>query len=68
VVTETIDVRGMYCGGCEQRLREALLALDGVSEAQPEHIGDLVDVTFDPALVGIEQIRETVRACGFVPA
>jgi copper chaperone CopZ len=67
VVTETIDVHGMRCGGCEQRLRDALVALPGVAAAAPEHIGDLVDVTFDPDIVGLERIRETIREAGFSP-
>jgi len=67
VVTETIEVHGMHCGGCEQRLRTALVALPGVAEATPEHIGDLVDVTFDPDIVGLQRIRETIREAGFSP-
>ena len=65
MVTETIEVSGMHCGGCERRLREALVALDGVADAVPEHIGDMVDVTFDPAVVGVDRIREAVREAGF---
>ena len=57
----------MHCGGCEQRLRTALVAVPGVAEAVPEHIGDLVDVTFDPAIVGIQRIREAIREAGFSP-
>jgi copper chaperone CopZ len=67
VITETIDVQGMHCGGCEQRLRDALVALPGVVEAVPEHIGDLVDVTFDPAVVGVERIRQAILEAGFSP-
>ena len=67
MVTETIDVQGMRCGGCEQRLRDALVALPGVAEAAPEHIGDLVDVTFDPHVVGLEQIRQAILEAGFWP-
>lgn len=67
MITETIDVQGMHCGGCEQRLRDALVALPGVVEAVPEHIGDLVDVTFDPAVVGVELIRQAILEAGFSP-
>ena len=67
MVTETIEVHGMHCGGCEQRLRIALVALPGVAEAVPEHIADLVDVTFDPDIVGIQRIRDAIREAGFSP-
>jgi copper chaperone CopZ len=65
-VTETIDVGGMHCGGCEQRLRDALLAVPGVTGAVAEHIGDLVDVTFDPEQVDLAHIRRAIVAAGFV--
>jgi copper chaperone CopZ len=65
VRTETLAVRGMMCGGCEQRLRDALVALPGVAGATPEHIGDEVTVTFDPEVVGLRRIREAIVAAGF---
>jgi copper chaperone CopZ len=67
VVTETIEVQGMHCGGCEQRLHDALVAVPGVIEAVPEHIGDMVDVTFDPAVVGVPRIRQAILDAGFSP-
>ncbi|MDX6532285.1 MAG: copper chaperone [Gaiellales bacterium] len=63
--TLAISVRGMSCGGCEQRVREVLLRLDGVQAAVPEHIGDEVEVTFDPAKVDLARIREVIVAAGF---
>ena len=65
MVTETIEVRGMHCGGCERRLRAALLALPGVAEAVPEHIGDMVEVTFDPGVVDLGRIGVVVEGEGF---
>jgi copper chaperone len=63
--TRIIPVRGMSCGGCERSVREALLGLDGVHDAVPEHIADEVEVTFDPAKVDLARIRETIVAAGF---
>lgn len=63
--TRIIPVRGMSCGGCERSVREALLRLDGVQDAVPEHIADEVEVTFDPAQVDLARIRETIVAAGF---
>ncbi len=62
---EFVPVRGMSCGGCEQRVREALEALPGVDRAVPEHIGDEVEVHSDPAVVDLEAIRAAIRAAGF---
>jgi copper chaperone CopZ len=65
VRTETIEVRGMMCGGCEQRVREALAALPGVVSSTPEHIGDEVEVTYDPELVGMPEVRAAIEGAGF---
>jgi copper chaperone CopZ len=65
VRTETIEVRGMMCGGCEQRVREALAALPGVVSSTPEHIGDEVEVTYDPAVVGMGEVRAAIEGAGF---
>ena len=55
----------MGCGGCEAHVREAVAALPGVAEVVPEHIGDLVEVTFDPAAVDLDRIRAAIVAAGF---
>jgi len=60
-----LPVQGMSCGGCEQRLRDALEAVPGVERALPEHIGDEVELYYDPAVVDLDAIREAVRAAGF---
>jgi copper chaperone len=62
---EFLPVQGMSCGGCEQRLRDALEALPGVERAVPEHIGDEVELYYDPAVVDLDAIRAAVRAAGF---
>ncbi|HEY0388326.1 MAG TPA: heavy-metal-associated domain-containing protein [Gaiellales bacterium] len=63
--TETLEVHGMMCGGCEQRVRDAVTAIPGVIDAVPEHIGDEVEVTFDPARVALDAIRAAIAAEGF---
>jgi copper chaperone len=63
--TRIIPVRGMSCGGCERSIETALLQVDGVHAVVPEHIADEVEVTFDPAKVDLERIREAIAAAGF---
>jgi copper chaperone len=65
VRTDTIEVDGMMCGGCERRVRDALAVVPGVVSATPEHIGDEVEVTYDPQLVGLEEIRAAIEGAGF---
>jgi copper chaperone len=65
VKTLTLEVHGMSCGGCEQRVRDAVGALDGVATVTPEHIGDEVEVTFDAARVDAAQIAAAIAGLGF---
>lgn len=58
----------MTCGGCEARIRDAVAALPGVDAVVAEHIGDEVEVRFDPAAVGLDQIRAAIAGEGFVVA
>jgi copper chaperone len=62
-----IPVTGMHCGGCERSVREAVERLAGVECAVAEHIGDEVEVVYDPALVGPAEIRAAIAAVGFTP-
>jgi len=62
---EYLPVHGMSCGGCEQKVRDAVEALPGVDRALPEHIGDEVEVYYDPAVIDLEAIRAAIRAAGF---
>lgn len=66
--TETLEVRGMTCGGCERRIRDAVSALPGVTSVVAEHIGDEVEVTFDETSVGLDAIRSAIGVEGFVVA
>ncbi len=58
-------VRGMHCGGCEQRVQEALEAVPGVSRATAEHIGDEVELEYDAGRVDPDALRAAVEAAGF---
>ena len=62
-----IPVSGMHCGGCERSVRQALERLPGVERAAAEHIGDEVEVVYDPALVDRARIRAAIAAAGFTP-
>jgi copper chaperone CopZ len=65
MVTETIAVAGMTCGGCEQRVRDAVMALPGAVSVTAEHIGDEVEVTFDPSRLDVKAICDTIAAAGY---
>ena len=46
----TMQVEGMTCSGCEQRVGKVLRRLDGVREATADHRTGQVRVRFDSAV------------------
>jgi copper chaperone CopZ len=64
-VETTLQVQGMDCGGCAQRLRTALGRLDGVRAADPDHRAGRVAVRFDPGQIQAGDIAQRVRDVGF---
>nr|WP_298798120.1 cation transporter [uncultured Acetobacter sp.] len=63
--TETFTVDGMSCNGCSSKLKKALEALNGVSEADVVLEGGKVTVHYDPATVQPAQFSEVVEDLGF---
>lgn len=61
----TLGVNGMACGGCSGTVKQALLALDGVAEAEVSHVEARAVVSYDPALVTPEQISAAIAAAGY---
>lgn len=60
-----IQVQGMVCGGCERALKNKLESLDGIQLAKPSHLKKLVVVEFQPDVISIEQIKNTIVSAGY---
>lgn len=63
--TVTINVSGMACGGCSNTVRQALLALEGVAEAEVSHVEAQASVRYDAAKVTPAQLRQAVESAGY---
>jgi copper chaperone len=63
--TITLQITGMVCGGCSGAVQKALLALEGVSQADVSHVSGTAVVTFDPDQVQPSQIQATIEAAGY---
>lgn len=61
----SLQVTGMSCTGCEQRLGRALGRMQGVSEAKADYRTGLVDVRFDPAVTDTAGLAERVHEVGY---
>lgn len=54
-MTQTIEVHGMSCEGCESTVEEALRSVDGVTDVQVDRDSDLATVEGDPNPDALEQ-------------
>jgi len=63
--TVTLEISGMTCGGCVRSVGNVLNALDGVVKAEVSLEKRNAVVAFDPAKVGVEQLKRSVEEAGF---
>lgn len=59
-----LGVQGMGCPNCAARVRNGLLTLTGVTEAEVDHITGTAHVEFNPDLVNIQALCEAVAGAG----
>jgi copper chaperone CopZ len=64
-MTTKLRVTGMTCGGCENAVKRAVGALDGVSGVAASHQAQSVEVTFEPSRVAIDAIKAKIAALGY---
>ncbi|WP_408627065.1 heavy-metal-associated domain-containing protein [Azospira inquinata] len=63
--TTTLKVGGMSCQKCVASLTSVLSKLPGVAQAEVVLEPGQATVTYDPAQVGTEQLRQAVEDAGF---
>lgn len=63
--TQTLKIDGMHCTGCEESLTKALERLDSVEVVEASWEEGTVQMTFDPELVGADQIADAVADAGY---
>ena len=64
-----LPVRGMSCASCMARIERGLAAVPGVHEASVNLAAERATVAFDPDLVGVTALAQTIHELGYeVPA
>jgi copper ion binding protein len=61
----SLDVEGMTCASCVNRIERFLNKVDGVGEAAVNLATERAKISFDPALTTVEDLRGAVRAAGY---
>ena len=60
-----LKVTGMSCGHCEMAVKKALMALDGVTQAEADHQAQKAVVEVESDRVSREAMIEAVKKAGY---
>jgi Cu+-exporting ATPase len=63
-----IQVNGMTCRACEQRVEKALTRVDGVVQSAADHRAAQVRVMFDPTVTSEGAVRSCIERAGYTVA
>src|SRR6266567_1122293 len=64
----TLALEGMTCASCAIRIEKGLKRVPGVLDASVNLATERGTVTYDPSLIGIEQLLQKVEAVGYKAA
>ena len=59
-----LNVKGMMCNGCENRIQNALKTLDGVNEVDANHEDGTVKINMEDG-VDVSKVKEKIEDIGF---
>lgn len=62
---KTLNVEGMSCSHCENSVKKAVGALEGVAKVDVDLNGKKVTIEFDPAKVTIDNIKSAIEDQGY---
>ncbi len=63
--TAVINISGMSCGDCVDRIEIALKKMDGVEKAVVDFKKSSADVTFDSTVLKVDDIRTAITKIGY---
>ena len=61
----TLNVQGMSCNHCVNAIEKNVEGLDGVKKVNVSLADAKVEVEFDNAVVGLDEIKETIDDQGY---
>lgn len=64
-LAQTIPVSGMTCAGCEERIRNSLAGLPGVSKIAANHRRGRVKITYDLGKTRLSDIERRLAELGY---
>lgn len=65
MTARTLSVPGISCQHCKMSIEEAVGELAGVDKVEVDISARTVDLSFDEAAVGLDQIIDTIEEVGY---
>ncbi|SCP98558.1 heavy metal translocating P-type ATPase [Anaerobium acetethylicum] len=62
---ENLQIGGMTCAACASRVEKVVLKLEGVSEASVNFATEKLVVQYNPELLQIDKIKQTIENAGY---
>ena len=62
-----LKVKGMHCISCENKVKEAILKMNGVKDAKVEYSTEKATIDFDPIKTDSKNIMNTIKNVGYQP-
>jgi copper chaperone CopZ len=66
--TVAMNTPSASCGGCKANIAEAFENVDGVESAVLDLDTKHTTVTYDPAVIDVDAITETLTEAGYAPS
>jgi copper chaperone CopZ len=64
-ILKVVGRNTMHCSGCETTVKFALRQLPGVHKIDANYKTQLIQLTFDPQSVALEQVRQELDWIGY---
>jgi len=62
-----LKIKGMHCVSCENRIKDAILNLNGVKDAKVDYTSEKATIEFDNEKTDIKNIVKTIKNVGYQP-
>lgn len=65
IQTVNFNIKGMTCAGCEETIKYAINALDGIVSVKPSYEKENAEVEFDNTKTSKEDIEKAINSTGY---
>lgn len=62
-----LRTKGMHCVSCENKIKEAILSVNGVKDAKADFATEKTTIEFDSSKTDIESIMKAIKNVGYRP-